>query len=110
MSWDEAYPHSVYASVLLNEEGKILNWRIGSYYWKQPIEAKMRFRDYAKISLLTVRYKEFIVNNDYEHDKAFEVDAIEFFKQFELAEDHIGASPFEEDDFFDCEGVEVEKK
>lgn len=103
MGWSDEYPHKIYASVLLDEEGKIINWRTGNYYWKEPCEAKMRLRDYNKIDKLTVKHAEFTVNNDSEHNKAFEVNAIEFYKKFKVAKDHIGTTPFEEDKFFSCE-------
>jgi hypothetical protein len=110
MSWDEKYPHSIYANVLLDEEGKILNWKTVNYCWREPAEVKMYYKQVQRIDKFTVQHKEFIVNNDYEHNKVFEVDAVEFYKQFELAKDHIGTSPFEKDDFFNCEGVEIIKK
>lgn len=109
MSWCDEFPHKLFVSVLLDEEGKILNWKVGNYYWKEPLEAKMRLRDFNKLDKLSVQHKEFTVNNWKEHNKVFSVDSKEWFRQFELAADHIGASPFIEDDFFSCEGVEVLK-
>lgn len=110
MSWIDEYPHKIYASALLDEEGKILNWRIGNWYYKEPEMWKMYYKQFQRVKGFRVESKEFVVNNDYEHNKTFEVDAKEWFKQFELAADHVGASPFEEDDFFNCEGVEIKKK
>lgn len=94
MAWLDEYPHSIYANVLLNEEGKIINWRTGNYYWKEPGEAKMRLRDFNKLDKLSVQHTEFIVNNSKEHNEAFETKAVEWFKQFEIADDHIGSAPY----------------
>lgn len=108
--WVDEYPHSLYASVLLDEEEKILNWKVGNYYYKEPEMWKMYYSQFQRAKKFTVQFKEFIVDDSFEHNKVFEIDSKEWFKQFELAKDHIGASPFEEDDFFNCEGVEVQNK
>jgi hypothetical protein len=108
--WVDEFPHTLYASVLLDEEGKILNWKIGNYYYKEPEMWKMYLKQFKRIGEFTVKFKEFTVNNIYEHNSVFTTNAVEWFKQFELAADHIGASPFDEDVFFKCEGVRIIKK
>lgn len=88
--WVDTYPHKVYASVLLLD-GKIYNYKIGEDYWKHPLEVKMRFSDFEKIDRMTVEHTYFEVNNVEEHNAAFKVLAREWFKSWEIHEDHIGA-------------------
>ncbi|MED1955115.1 hypothetical protein [Brevibacillus centrosporus] len=88
--WVDTYPHKVYASVLLLD-GKIYNWKIGQDHWKHPHEVKMRYSDFDKLDRMYTQYAWFEVNNDEEHNRAFEVLAREWFKQWEIHENHIGA-------------------
>lgn len=92
--WSDIYPHNLYASVLLNENGEILNWKIVNYYWESPEAAKMSYEHMKNISKLKVCYKKFTVFNDNEHNEVFESKAISWFKQFPIAKDHIGAPPY----------------
>lgn|GEM_PF-2323813 len=94
MAWHDEYPHKVYASVLLLD-GKIENWKIGgspkkhagdwSNFWKLD-----RINDY------TVQFTEFVVNNDKEHNEAFEKLAPEWLKQWLIADDFVGSRPYRE--------------
>ncbi|SNR95993.1 hypothetical protein SAMN05446037_1002101 [Anaerovirgula multivorans] len=92
--WSDIYPHNVNASVLLLD-GKIYNWKIGNQWWEDPAYVKVRLSDYIeKKDRFTVKNKAFQVNNDFEHNRIFEHDAKEWFKQFEIHEKHIGSPPF----------------
>ncbi|UED72129.1 hypothetical protein [Brevibacillus sp. HD3.3A] len=88
--WSDTYPHNVYASVLLLDE-KIYNYKVGGSYWKTPLEVKMRYSDFDKIDRMTVEHTYFEVNNSEEHNAAFEVLARDWFKKWEIHENHIGA-------------------
>lgn len=92
MAWYDEYPHSVYASVLLLD-GKIESWEIGNPPKKSPYDfsaywKRNRLNDY------TSQYTEFVVNNDLEHNEAFEILAREWFKQWPIAEDFKGSKPY----------------
>ena len=67
---------------------KIENWNVGNCpkqwcdftgYWKID-----------KINDYTGKYKEFIVNDHEEHQRVFKIDAPEWFKQWEHADDYSG--------------------
>lgn len=88
--WVDTYPHRVYASVLLLD-GKIYNYKIGQNHWEHPAEVKMRLSDFNKIDRMTVEYTYFEVNNDEEHNAAFEVLARDWFKNWEIHENYIGS-------------------
>lgn len=88
--WADTYPHKVYASVLLLD-GKIYNYKIGDSYWEHPTEAKMRYSDFKNIDRMRVEHTFFEVNNDAEHNAAFEVLATDWFKQWAVHENHVGA-------------------
>jgi len=88
--WVDTYPHKVYASVLLLD-GKIYNYKIGQNYWEHPGEVKMRITDFHKIDRMTVEHTYFEVNNDQEHRDAFAVLAVNWFKNWEIHEDHVGS-------------------
>ncbi|HZG16940.1 MAG TPA: hypothetical protein VE710_18270 [Candidatus Bathyarchaeia archaeon] len=91
--WVDTYPHKVYASVLLLD-GKIYNYKIGEYYWRFPGEVKMRYSDIDKLDRMTVEHTFFEVNNDIEHNRAFDVLAPEWFKNWEVHENHVGAPAY----------------
>lgn len=91
--WSEVYPHSIFASVLLLD-GKIESWKVVDYPKQTPGEFKSywkleRFKDY------TCESKEFICNNDEEHNLAFMKWAPNWFKQWPLADDYRGMEPYE---------------
>ncbi|MGG3874692.1 hypothetical protein [Brevibacillus laterosporus] len=88
--WSDTYPHKVYASVLLLD-GKIYSYRIGPSYWESPFEVKMRVSDFPKIKRMTVEHTSFEVNNDQEHTEAFTVQAVNWFKNWEIHDDHLGS-------------------
>lgn len=79
------YPHRVFASVILLD-GKIVNWKSGQYrmtkknlgLFNQP---RIVHENFEK---LEVRSRSFIVHNISEHNKAFEREAVQFYKQFKL--------------------------
>lgn len=96
MAWHDEYPHKLYASVLLDENNEILNWKVGNYFWKEPSEAKMTYEDAKKIEKFETAYKEFTVNTDEEHIKVFEVDSKEWFKNFKISPRHYGSAPYGE--------------
>lgn len=91
--WSDVYPHEVYACVLLLD-GKIYNWKIGEYYWSSPYEARMRLSDFDKIDRMKTEYKSWTVYNDEEHNEVFERLAKEWFKQWEIHENHVGAKAY----------------
>jgi hypothetical protein len=91
MAWHDEYPHSLFASVLLLDN-KIENWKVVNYpkktlsfthYWNLD-----RLNDYVSFN------KEWIVNNDKEHNQVFEELAPEWFKQWELADNYMWAKPY----------------
>lgn len=88
--WVDTYPHKVYASVLLLD-GKIYNYKIGQSFWENPLEVKMRYSDFEKIDRMTVEHTCFEVNNSEEHNTAFKVLAMDWFKNWEIHELHVGS-------------------
>jgi hypothetical protein len=92
--WVDTYPHEVYASVLLLDN-KIINYKIGERFWSTPLEAKIYTRKQIDFEKLKTEYTSWTVYNSEEHNKAFEVYAREWFKQWEVHDDYfIGASPY----------------
>lgn len=91
------YPHKVFASVLLLD-GKIYDWKIKNTHWEDPNEITMRISDFDKIPRMEVKWTSFTVNNDEEHNRAFEEDAREWYKQWEVSEHVLYCSPYGEDE------------
>ncbi|MFE4571377.1 hypothetical protein [Paenibacillus chitinolyticus] len=92
MNWLDEYPHEVYASVLLLD-GKIYNWKVGNYFWSHPMEAKIRMSDFDKFDRMEVKHTSFTVNNDFEHNLAFSLNAKQWYRQWEISEEHVGSAP-----------------
>ncbi len=84
--WLDTYPHTVYASVIL-KDNKIVVWKVGQYSCK----------DYLfDPNIYTVQEQAFVVNSSEEHNRVFEKDAKDWFRQWDLHEDFRGMSPFED--------------
>lgn len=98
MEWHDEYPHKLYASVLLDENNEILNWKVGNYFWREPADTRMTYEDLKKIDKLKTIYKEFVVNNNNEHNRVFYIDSKEWFKKFKISPKHYGAAPYSEND------------
>lgn len=95
MAWHNEWPHKVYASVLLLD-GKIEGWKTGNPPKKEPGEFKAYWKR-DRLNDYTAEYVGFEVNNDKEHNDAFEKLAPEWFRQWELAEDLHGAPPYSDE-------------
>lgn len=82
--WSDEYPHSLYASVSLNNN-KITGWKISNQImdWSS--------RNYGGG---IVEYTEFIVNNQEEHDNVFEKLGHDWFKQWEITDNYQGSKPY----------------
>jgi hypothetical protein len=83
MAWHDEYPHSIFASVgLINN--KITGWKTGD----RIIDINSSHYRGGKIE-----WTEFIVNNQDEHNEAFNL-AHEWFKQWEIADNFRGNKPY----------------
>lgn len=91
--WIKKYPHKVYASVVLLD-GKIYNWKVGQSCWNSAYEAKVRFSDFDKLDKMIVRHTYWVVYSPEEHQKVFEKHAKEWFKKWQIHEDHVGEKPY----------------
>lgn len=72
----------------------IINYYIGQHFWRTPLEATLIVRKPINFEKLKTEYTLWTVYNSEEHNKAFKVYAREWFKQWEVHEDFIGASPY----------------
>jgi len=88
MGWLETYPHSVFASVIL-VDNKIMLWKVGEY----TLHSGYRI-DLSKCSY---EEKEFVVNNDDEHNDVFEKLSKDWFRQWKMHEKHQGGTPFDDE-------------
>lgn len=91
--WVDAYPHKVFASVLLLD-GKIYGWKIGDRYWDSPYEVRMKINDFDKLDRMRAEHTYWIVYNSKEHNDVYEIHAKEWFKQWEIHEDLPGFKPY----------------
>lgn len=79
------YPHRVFANAALLD-GKIIDWKTGNWRWRNGQHLKPA----------VIRTKSFIVNNNEEHSKAFNVLAVKFYKQFPMHENFRAYRPYKE--------------
>lgn len=93
--WADTWPHVVVASVIL-KDNKIIFWKIGESSLKNSFSIEALIKDHPRYSY---QEKKWTVNNDDEHNDIFYKYSREWFKQWEVHEDHVGCSPFEYDDF-----------
>lgn len=92
MHWINTYPHEIHASVLLLD-GKIENYKIG----QSPKESPVEFRHFWKMDRLKdyeSKTTSFTANSSEEHNRIFDKDALEWMKQWELADDYSLNNPF----------------
>ena len=89
------YPHRVFASVVLLN-GEIINWKTGNYRWtKESIRSarmpKIAFDNWDK---LEIRSRSFVVKNTEQHNRAFCIEAKNFYKQFPLPKNYDAMRPY----------------
>jgi hypothetical protein len=82
--WVNTYPHTIYVSVSLIDS-KITGWKVGQY--KMDCNSS-HYGDGE------IKYTEFIVNNEQEHDNVFSNLAHKWFKQWKIAKDYKGFKPY----------------
>jgi hypothetical protein len=93
--WLDTFPHKICASVIL-KNNKIKFWKVGENPLKDKYNIPALEKEHPEYS-----YKEqyFEVNNKFEHNVVFEVEAVEWFRQWDLHEDFKGSSPFVQEKF-----------
>lgn len=94
MGWFDEYPHTLYASVLLNPSNKIENWKVGNRKWNHVFDMTWMFPLPDNIDLYKVETTSWEVNNSEEHEKVFTTLAKEWFKQWEYEENKMGFDPY----------------
>ncbi|MBB6716227.1 hypothetical protein [Clostridium gasigenes] len=97
MNQIDVYPHEVYASVLLDENKEIINWKVSCNYWNEPAESRMTYAMFNKIEKLTTEYMEFQVWNRQEHNEVFTIHAKDWLRNFKISKDYIGCKPYEDE-------------
>lgn len=92
--------YNLYANALLSD-GKILFWWTGrdkckSVYdfYKDFYYADIDVEEYEKEHNLSLVYKEFEVYTDNDNEKIFNIDSVEFYRQYELSPDFKGEKPY----------------
>ena len=93
----DAYPHTVYCSVALLDN-QIVNYKIGGHFWSKEIISWRGQVTYDQMKEVVVEYVSIEVNNDEEHSKAFEVDSVEWMKQWKIHEQYRGGRPYEKEE------------
>lgn len=93
--WCDTWPHDIYASVLL-KDNKIKLWKVGQNKLSDSYNTSALAEQHPEYS-----YKEicFTVNNNDEHNNAFDVLSREWFKQWEVHEDFRGINPHDPPEF-----------
>lgn len=97
IDWINNYPHAIYASAFL-KDSKIFCWQIGEEKWDYPLEVtriiELPYNE-ENHKNETIKCKSWMVNNDDEHIKIFNILAPEWFKQWEIHEELYGKTPYE---------------
>lgn len=80
--WIDTFPHTIYASVLLEKE-KLIDYKIGQRRWTHPFDVTLRGQLNSIDELMNCEVKsiKFIVNNIAEHNKVFSIDAKEWIRE-----------------------------
>lgn len=95
--------YSIWANALLSD-GKILFWytdrdkaKSKFDFYKDFYYSRIKVDEYEKTHKLTLVRKEFFVFNDEDNNKIFDVEAVEFYKQYEISPDYKGQPPYRKD-------------
>jgi len=88
MHWTDEYPHDIWASVLLNKDREILDWKIGNY--------RKEFGDWTIRTeyMYKTEHAVFECKNDIDHELAFNEWSRDFFKSYKIAEGFTGSKPY----------------
>lgn len=91
--WLNTFPHKIYATTIL-KDNKIRYWKVGQNRLKDTCDIKNLIKNHPSYS-----YKEhcFEANTHYEHTYIFQIESVEWFRQFGLDKEFKGLSPFDND-------------
>lgn len=91
---DNGYPYDVHASVALLDN-RIVNWRVGGSPWVNAYVITFRGEfDFNRIEEVEIKSVAFTVTEEGEHAKAFDEDAKEWFRQWEVADSFKYGKPY----------------
>ncbi|WP_271814209.1 hypothetical protein [Clostridium beijerinckii] len=93
--WCDTWPHVIIASVIL-KDSKIKLWKVGQNPLSEKYSIKELIKEHPEYSY---EEKKWTVYNDLGHNKVFYEHSKNWFRQWELHEQHIGGSPFIDEDF-----------
>lgn len=93
--WCDTWPHIIIASVIL-KDNKIKLWKVGQNPLRDKYSIEMLIKEHPEYSY---EEKKWTVNNDLGHNKVFYEHSKNWFRQWELHPQHLGGSPFVDDDF-----------
>ncbi|MBX4267171.1 hypothetical protein [Clostridium estertheticum] len=89
--WLNTFPHKIYATTIL-KDNKIIYWKVGQNRLKDTYNIENLIKNHPSYS-----YEEhcFEVNTSTEHKNIFQIESVEWFRQFGLHEKFKGISPFD---------------
>lgn len=90
--WCDSWLHTIVASVIL-KDNKIMQWKVGQNRLKDKYNIEGLIKAHPEYSF---QEKEWDVHNITGHNKVFSKYSKKWFRQWELHEDFVGDSPFED--------------